>query len=153
LISWENFTLEQQNLLTSYLHQHARDRFQRWNQIVAEVKAAFEPLVERKIGPVVEEHALPGVVGRCVPWDVLGACMKSEYAEVRRPSFFTDLMGWYMRGRFPCGWGEGDRDGKIPLALTEPESDPYGPDRLTRALNFPFLEPPIRLPEGRLIIF
>ena len=147
--SWENFTLEQRNLLTSYLHDHALDRYRGWNQIVDDVKAAMIPMVEQKIGSVVMEHALPEVVGHCVCWDVLGACMESEYADLRKLGFFTGLMGWYMRGRFPCGWGEIDRDGKIRLA--ESESD--GPDPITRALNFPLLEPPIRLPEGRLIIF
>jgi hypothetical protein len=152
-ISWENYTLVQQNLLTSYLHEHARDRYQRWNEIVDEMKAAFEPLLERKLRPVVEEHALPEVVGHCVRWDLLGACMEGEYADVRPPSFFTCLMGWYMRGRFPCGWGEVDLDGGIRIAETEPENDPAGPDPMTRALSFPLLEPRIESPEGRLIVF
>ena len=51
-ISWENYTLEQQNLLTSYLHEHARDRFRRWNQIVAEVKA--EDLTPKTAKPKAE---------------------------------------------------------------------------------------------------
>ncbi len=147
--SWENYTLEQQNLLTSHLHDHGRDRYQRWNQIVDEVKAVLTPMVERKITPIVREHALPEVVGHCVRWDVLGACMESEYVDICPTAFFTDLMGWYTQGRFPCGYGEVDRDGKIRLA--EMEDD--GPDSITRALNFPLLEPPIRLPEGKLIIF
>lgn len=117
------------------------------------MKAAFEPLVERKIRRVVEEHALPEVVGHCVRWDVLGACMEGEYADVRQPSFFTDLMDWYIRGRFPCGWGKVNKDGQIRLAEMESEDDPAGPDPITRTLYFPLLEPPIRLPEGRLIIF
>ena len=151
--SWENFTLEQQNSLTSYLHEYARDRYRRWNEIVDEMKAAFEPLVERTLGPVVEQHGLPQVVGHCVRWDILGASMEGEYADVRPPGFFTELMGWYVRGRFPCGWGEMDGDGRIRLVEMESECSPADPDPITRALNFPFLEPPIRLPEGRLIIF
>jgi hypothetical protein len=50
-ISWENYTLDQQNLLTTYLHEHARDRYQRWNEIVDEMKSAFEPVVERNVVP------------------------------------------------------------------------------------------------------
>ena len=75
--------------------------------------------------------------------------MESTFADVRSLGFFTDLMGWYMRGRFPCGWGEVNQEGRIRLA--EMEYD--GPDPITRALNFPVLEPQIRLPEGRLIFF
>jgi len=77
------------------------------------VKSVMEPIVDRKIKPFVEEHSLPQVVGHCVRWDVLGACIESEYADLCSPGFFTGLMGWYMRGRFPCGWGEVDRDGAI----------------------------------------
>jgi hypothetical protein len=151
--SWENYTLEQQNLLTSFLHEHARDRYRRWNEIVGEVKAASVPLVGRKLGPVVEVYALPEVVEHCVLWDVLGACMEGEYGDVRPPGFFTGLMGWYMRGRFPCGWREADREGKLRPAETGPECGPADIDPIARALAFPLLEPPIRLPEGRLVIF
>ncbi len=109
--------------------------------------------MERKIRRVVEEHTPPEVVGHCVRWDVLGPCMECEYADVRHPSFFTDLIGWYIRGRFPCGWGKIDRDGRIQLAETVPEGDPAGPDPMTRGLSFPVLELRIKLPQGRLIIF
>lgn len=148
-ISWENYTLEQRNILTSHLHDHARDRYRCWNQIVDEVKAASSLMLERKIGPIVKDHALPEIVGHSVRWDVLGACMESEYADICPTAFFTDLMGWYKRGRFPCGWGGVDRSGKIRLAETEHD----GPVLVTRALNFPLLEPPITLPKGKLIIF
>jgi hypothetical protein len=148
-ISWEKFTLGARNILTLYLHDHARDRYGRWNQIVDEVKVMLIPIVERKLERIIRDHALPEVVGHCVRWDVLGACMESEYADISPTAFFTDLMGWYKRGRFPCGWGEVDRSGKICLA----EAEYDGPDVITRSLNFPLLEPPIRLPEGKLIIF
>jgi hypothetical protein len=148
-ISWENYTLDQRNILTSHLHDHARDRYRCWNQTADEVKAVLIPMLERKIGPVVKVHDLPEIVGHFVRWDVLGACMESEFADIFPTAFFTDLMGWYKRGRFPCGWGELDRSGKIRLA--EMEND--GHDLLTRTLNFPLHEPPIRLPEGKLIIF
>ncbi len=148
-ISWENYTLEQRNLLTMHLHDHARDRYRLWNAITDEVKWVMEPIVDRKIKPIVEEHGLPQVVDHCVRWDVLGACMENEFADLRKLGFFTYLMGWYMKGRFPCGWGEVDQEGKICLAKMEYDA----PDPITRALNFPLLEPPIRLPEARLIIF
>ena len=85
-ISWENYTLEQRNLLTICLHDHARDRYQRWNEIVCEMKAAFEPLVERKIRRVVEEHALPEVVGHCVRRIVLTFDSVAYTTSMRRPS-------------------------------------------------------------------
>ena len=151
-ISWENYTLEQQNLLTMHLHQHARERYQRWNEIVIEMKAALEPIVVRQVRPVAEQLGLPEEVVHCVRWDVLGACMESEYADIRPPGFFTSLMDWYTGGRFPCGWGTVDTDGKVRLAEME-QDNLGGPDYLTRSLNFPLLEPPINLPEGRLVVF
>src|SRR4051794_37210199 len=38
---WGNYTLEQRNLLTMYLHDHARNRYQSWNDIVLAVKDAL----------------------------------------------------------------------------------------------------------------
>ena len=115
-ISWENYTLDQRNILTSHLHDHARDRYRCWNQIVDEVKAASNPMLERKIGPIVKDRALPEIVGHSVRWDVLGACMKQGSTPTSPTAFFTDLMGWYKRGRFPCGWGEVDQSEKSRLA-------------------------------------
>jgi hypothetical protein len=83
--SWENYTLEQRNLLTSHLHDHARDRYRRWNEIVDEVKSMLIPIVERKINPTVKEHALPELVRHCVEWDVLGACMESPTPRTADP--------------------------------------------------------------------
>jgi hypothetical protein len=74
------------------------------------------PIVERNIGPIVTQHALPEVVGHCVLWDVLGARMESEYSDICPTAFFSDLIGWYKRGRFPCGWGEVNRSRTIRLA-------------------------------------
>jgi hypothetical protein len=73
--------------------------------------------------------------------------------DVRGPGFFTDLMDWYKRVLFPCGWGKVDPDSMILLADMEPEGEADGPDPIIRALNFPLFEPPINLPRGNLIIF
>lgn len=44
-------------------------------------------------------------------------------------------------------------DGKVRLAEMKSEANPADPDPITRARSFSLLEPPIGLPEGRLIIF
>ncbi len=81
--AWDDFRLEQQNLVTMDLHEHARERYQHWNAIAREMKAAFMPLVRRKIKSVVKAHGLPDDFQKGVDWDILMACMESEYADIR----------------------------------------------------------------------
>ena len=65
-ISWENFTLEQQNILASYLHDHARGRYRLWNDVYRQGEIGDGADRGSQIKPFVEEHNLPHVVGHCV---------------------------------------------------------------------------------------
>ena len=37
-------------------------------------------------------------------WDILGACIEMEYADLCPPGFYTNLASWYVKEHFPCGW-------------------------------------------------
>jgi hypothetical protein len=158
---WENFTLEQQNRLTMHLHEHARELYRRWNDLVRVVKEELHPLVERKVLPAVARLASahePTPIRDSVQWDVLGACLELEYADVREPAFFCGLMGWYLVGRFPCGWGERDVGGGLALhgPLDEGEYDPNEPDWLKLVLSYqePLFRPKVSLPKaGKLLVY
>jgi hypothetical protein len=101
---WEALTQEADNRYCVQLQKRAPERFQKWNEIVREVKLKTVPLVDRKIAKVVEENKLPKVFGDTVDWDILGVCMESEYADVFPPGFFAAQAYWYVQGHFPCGW-------------------------------------------------
>jgi hypothetical protein len=47
---WENIELEAQNQLSLWLHDNARERFQKWNEIVVDHKdTTVNTLIENKI--------------------------------------------------------------------------------------------------------
>ena len=150
-----NFQLEQQNIVTSFLHDYARERYRRWNEIVIAIKEIVAPMLDQKLDPILESLDLPERVRHTVSWDVVSACMELEYSDIREPGYALGLTGWYLQGRFPCGWGGIDDRGKIFLAEMEPLLDPNDPDYLMKAINWPVfsLSKPIHVPEGRLILY
>jgi hypothetical protein len=101
---WEAFRLERRNELTVFLHNHAMDRYRKWNEITAELRSRVAPMVHSRVANVTALHNLPDAFESCVRWDILGACMESEYSDLRTPGFYTELAAVYLKGHFPCGW-------------------------------------------------
>jgi hypothetical protein len=113
-LAWENLCLEASNQYRERLVERSKERFQRWNEIVANLKPMTIPFVRRKIELVVREHSLPKVFEDQVQWDVLGVCMEAEYADVYPPGFYASHAYWYVKGHFPCGWeGKFPKEGKL----------------------------------------
>jgi hypothetical protein len=112
---WQDLLLEASNRYCESLARRDRERWNRWNGVVAQVKPAAADLVRRKVGPVVQAHALPSVVEDTVAWDILHVCMEAEYADVSPPGFFASQAYWYVHGRFPCGWDGPFPEGKLIL--------------------------------------
>lgn len=154
---WANFKLEHANRLTMFLSRHHPGRYNAaWNELAREVKAVSEPLVTRKLDAFVAELGLPKAVDDCVRWDVVSACMELEYADLRPPGFYQSLMSWYLRGRFPCGWGDIDENGRFRAASVEPDLDPADPDYMAKAVFWPIYALQAGdqvLPDGRLLIY
>ena len=100
----ENLRIEASDRYRERLIERSKERFHLWNQIVNEVKVSSIPLVTRKIEGVERASGWPKVVKDIVQWDVLGACMEAEYADVYPPGFYASLSYWYVKGHFPCGW-------------------------------------------------
>src|ERR1700736_230171 len=103
-LEWENLCLEAQNQYCERLVERSRERFEKWNDLVDEVKRTTIPFVRRKIEPVVRENSLPNVFEDMVQWDIMGVCMEAEYADVYPPGFYGSQAYWYVKGHFPCGW-------------------------------------------------
>ena len=106
---WENLCLEASNQYCERLLERSPDRFNKWNQVVAELKPTTIPFVQRKIETVVREQKLPKVFEDTVQWDILHVCMEAEYADVYPPGYYASQAYWYVKGHFPCGW-----EGKFP---------------------------------------
>jgi hypothetical protein len=114
-LEWENLTLEAANAYAVQLARRNRVRWDRWNDVVKDVKPASEALVARKIRSVVDQHSLPKVFADTVSWDILHVCMEAEYADVFPPGFYASQAYWYVQGHFPCGWEGAFPEGKLIL--------------------------------------
>jgi len=103
-IEWENLCLEATNQYREQLVQRSKERFEKWNDIVRELKKTTIPFVRRKIEAIVRLHKLPRAFEATVQWDILGACMEAEYADIYPSGFYGSNAHWYAMGHFPCGW-------------------------------------------------
>ncbi len=103
---WSNVELEARNQLTIWLHLHARDKSQQWNDLTDGLKTSvITPLTEQKWEPYQQRHDLPAAFIHSVQWDVLAALMENAYLETgHRSFFFLELLRVYEAGHFPCGW-------------------------------------------------
>jgi hypothetical protein len=154
--------MEQQNVLTMHLQAHAHDAYQKWNDIVDAVKEVVIPLVDLKVSDlapkVVDIDGGVKKLSASIRWDILGACVEIEYAEFKPPSYFSALMNWYLAGRFPCGWGEVDENGKICL-LGPSEDGNYNWEetdaaKIVEAEVSRVYSPKVYLPDkGKLIVY
>jgi hypothetical protein len=113
-LEWENLCLEAANQYREHLLERSKERFERWNDVVREVKKIVIPLVQRKIEPVVRANNLPISFENTVNWDILHLLMESEYADVYPPGFYAGQAYWYAKGHFPCGW-QGGFPGGVPI--------------------------------------
>ncbi len=112
-IEWENLLLEAANQYCERLIERSRERFNRWNDIVNEMKSYTVDLVQKKIKTTVEENNLPEVFEDSVQWDILHLAMEAEYADIYPPGFYASQSYWYCEGHFPCGWNGEFPEGNI----------------------------------------
>src|SRR5260221_1026464 len=103
-IEWENILIEASNQYCERLVERSKERWRRWNDIVAEVKQVTIPFVKRKIETLARDNDLPPVFEGIVQWDVVAVSMEAEYADSYPPGFSASQGYWYTKGRFPCGW-------------------------------------------------
>jgi hypothetical protein len=102
---WESVQLQVSNRLARQINRRDWPRFSQWNQLVEQVKAAMEPIVQAKVVAVATQHSLPEAFLHCVRWDIMCICLEAEYADLYAPTFFIpQLARWYGVGHFPCGW-------------------------------------------------
>ena len=101
--SWENATLDGQNELTRWRHNHAHDAYQSWNERVRFVKKdlieELEPIWKQRQEEL-EVELIPEL-----RWVVVGAAMELEYLSFGHPArFFLNLLPVLEAGHLPCGW-------------------------------------------------
>jgi hypothetical protein len=114
-LDWQDLLLEAANQYCERLSERSKERFNRWNDLVEDVKLTIEPLVRRKTELVIRKHNLPPIFERTVQWDILHVCMEAEYADLYPPGFYGSQAYWYVKGHFPCGWQGTFPQGKLVI--------------------------------------
>lgn len=123
---WESVQFQVRNLLAYRVNRANYDRFTQWNALVQTINEHVDQIVAEHARPIAQQHKLKKNFENGVAWDLMMACIETEFSDVSRPIFFLhQVLPWYRQGHYPCGW-EG------------PELQPgwEGP-----------------MPEGRLIVF
>ena len=103
-VNYENVCYAAANNCRGQLLKRSEERYSEWNLIVDKVKPHIEDLVVRKTKKVIIEHQLPDIFINIVKWDILHFAMETEYSDILLPGFYTNQVGWYCKGHFPCGW-------------------------------------------------
>ncbi len=103
---WADINMEAQNQLSMWLHLHARQAFQSWNERVIDFRRTLvNPLIEESWRPYQRRHGLDEFFVGNVERIVLSALMENSYLDAgHRCCFFLELLTVMEAGHFPCGW-------------------------------------------------
>ena len=101
---WDNIKLSACNEYTVQLSQKAPERWDRWSDIVHELKPILIPMVFKKIEKLLIDKRFLKKLESVICWDLLSMLMESEYCDVITPHFYAVLGFIYLDGHFPCGW-------------------------------------------------
>ncbi len=84
-----------------------------WENVSKEMDKVVGPVVGKKTRSVVRSHKLPKLFRQIVTLTIHGSLMEMEFAEIIPPALFSELITWYYKGHFPCGWEQGAREGRL----------------------------------------
>jgi hypothetical protein len=103
--SRENAWLDAQNQLTSFLSEHHRERYQKWNGLIDKINVTLKSLRKKDWEPVQKTHDLDMKFIYSLEWSICGAFMENEYLDCgHKVFFFLELLTLYEAGHLPCGW-------------------------------------------------
>lgn len=92
-----------------------RERSRQWNNLVDEVKAILEPMINARLAELLLQ--IPSLPRKPLfddlGWCLLHVCMAEEYSDILERGFYNDLATWYLGGRFPCGWDAKQNGGTL----------------------------------------
>lgn len=105
--AFENVKLEARGDFTAELAKRDKARRALWNELTREIRTRIIGTFETQCTEFAAKHALGDKLWSSTRWDILGACMECEYADVLPASFYGNLAQVYLAGHFPCGWSGG----------------------------------------------
>jgi hypothetical protein len=106
--NFDDVKLEARGDMTAELSNHHPDRYNgRWNELTRELRPRVIATFEPRCAEFIAKHGLSADLWNGTRWDILGACMECEYADIVEAGFYARLMDVYIAGHFPCGWTGG----------------------------------------------
>lgn len=99
---WEDYTLEQSNILTEYLDSKAQNDYQNWNKFVAEFKTQWTEIKPSICQKIADFH-LPSQIITDIEWNLLHFVVLKSFVPHRLSPFFEHLFLIYQSGFLPCG--------------------------------------------------
>ena len=109
----ENARLEARNAITQYLHDHHREQYGKWSEIVEAAKSPIVESIYERIDGAIDEYAkdeydLYRKFFMATRWNLVAAMMEDAYKELLPQSslFFHELLTVYEAGHAPCGWSD-----------------------------------------------
>ena len=100
--------LEGSNELTVHLFKYDSAALNQWNNKIAEIKPRIINIIQKKLSEAVMRGYMPSEPGNAfrnaLEWDILILCMAREYSDIFRTKYHEMVEGFYLAGRFPCGW-------------------------------------------------
>jgi hypothetical protein len=105
---FDEVKLEARGDMTAELSNHHAERYNgRWNELTREIRPRVIGTFEARCTEFASKHGLSADLWNGTRWDILGACMECEYADIVEAGFYARLMDIYVAGHFPCGWTGG----------------------------------------------
>ncbi len=116
-LKWERVCLQKSNDVTVYLHKNYTEQYQKWNDVVDEIKAIYlDEIVKKVTIGLTKKELLLNAVLNDVTYNIVTLLVLNYYSEYYTMDLFHQhMLELYMCGYLPCGWFGGLKGGKFKV--------------------------------------
>jgi hypothetical protein len=100
------------NQIRYLLREQTPNEFQKWSSIANAIRPDIIELVEKNTEGVLNDPISVKLMRDLVSWDIMHACMESEYDNVCSLRYFRVRVALLRAGHLPCGWQDDFPQGK-----------------------------------------
>jgi len=112
-MAWENFRLDKQHELTSFLSRTKPNEANEWNTMTGGIKKYLEHGIFPTIRERLRQRNLPESIFASVAWDILSYYQEIAYKKYNIPTFYAHLLPIYQNGHLPCGYRGASPNGAV----------------------------------------
>lgn len=101
---WEDYTLEQANILTSFLSQKAPNEYSLyWNIFAEKFRQCWKESLEQSISQKIQAAHLSNDILPDIAWNLSHYVIMKSFDFYNPPGFFESIFLVYEMGKLPCG--------------------------------------------------